>query len=103
MYLPIPGKSVRTCRRTLRAREGSATTPKSYKLDINIVFFLLPGKLRGPQPFLTVIKITLMRKFEADRPQGPEEMCLSLDHQNPLKTSEKMGYFDRVTVSLHIL
>ena len=35
--------------------------------------------------------------------QGPEEMCLSLEHQNPLKTSEKMGYFDRVTVSLHIL
>ena len=31
--------------------------------------------------------------------QGREEMCLSLEHQN----SEKMGYFDRVTVSLHIL
>ena len=37
------------------------------------------------------------------RAQGPEEMCLSLEHQNPSKTSEKMGYFDRVTVSLHIL
>jgi len=36
-------------------------------------------------------------------PQGPEEMCLSLEHQNPSKTSEKMGYFDRVTVSLLIL
>ena len=24
--------------------------------------------------------------------QGPEEMCLSLEHQNPLKTSDKMGY-----------
>ena len=40
-------------------------------------------------------------------PQGPEEMCLSLEHQNPSKTSEIMGYFDcvddRVTVSLHIL
>ena len=35
--------------------------------------------------------------------QGPEEMCLSLEHQNPSKTSEKMGYFDRVTVSLRIL
>ena len=34
--------------------------------------------------------------------QGPEEMCLSLEHQNPSKTSEKMGYFDCVTVSLHI-
>ena len=30
-------------------------------------------------------------------------MCLSLEHQNPSKTSEKMGYFDRVTVSSHIL
>ena len=40
-------------------------------------------------------------------PQGPEEICLSLEHQNPSKTSEIMGYFDRVddrvTVSLHIL
>ena len=35
--------------------------------------------------------------------QGPEEMCLSLEDQNPSKTSEKMGYFDRVTVSLRIL
>ena len=35
--------------------------------------------------------------------QGPEQMCLSLEHQNPSKTSEKMGYFDCVTVSLHIL
>ena len=35
--------------------------------------------------------------------QGPEEMCLSLEHQNRWKTSEKMGYLDRVTVSLHIL
>ena len=34
--------------------------------------------------------------------QGPE-MCLPLEHQNPSKTSEKMGYFDGVTVSLHIL
>ena len=30
-------------------------------------------------------------------------MFLSLEHQNPPKTSEKMGYFDRVTISLHIL
>ena len=37
------------------------------------------------------------------RTQGPEEMCLSLEHQNQSKTSEKMGYLDRVTVSLHIL
>ena len=44
---------------------------------------------------------------KAVTPQGPEEMCLSLQHQNPSKTSEIMGYFDRiddrVTVSLHIL
>ena len=30
-------------------------------------------------------------------------MCLSLEHQNPSKTSENMADFDRVTVSLHIL
>ena len=35
--------------------------------------------------------------------QGPEEMCLSLEDQNRSKISEKMGYFDRVAVSLHIL
>ena len=28
---------------------------------------------------------------------------MSLEHQNPSKTSEKMGYFDRVTFSLQIL
>ena len=26
------------------------------------------------------------------KPQGPEEMCLSLEHESPSKTSEKMGY-----------
>ena len=35
------------------------------------------------------------------RSQCPDEMCLSLEHQKPVKTSEKIGYFDRVTVSLH--
>ena len=30
-------------------------------------------------------------------------MCLSLEYQNPSKTSEIMGYFDRVIVSLHVL
>ena len=38
---------------------------------------------------------------------GSRGDVLSLEHQNPWKTSEKMGYFDRVTVSLvvslHIL
>ena len=52
-----------------------------------------------------LMKVT--QSFQSNRdqgyPQGPEEMCLSLGHQNPSKTSEKMGYFDRVTVSLHIL
>ena len=33
--------------------------------------------------------------------QGLEEMRLSLEHQNPSKTSENMADFDRVTVSLH--
>ena len=44
-----------------------------------------------------------MRRNFLRNTQGPEEMCLSLEHQNPSKTSEKMGYFDRVTVSSHIL
>ena len=35
--------------------------------------------------------------------EGPQEMCLLSEHQNLLNTSEKMGYFDRVTVLLHIL
>ena len=30
-------------------------------------------------------------------------MFLLLEHPNPSKTCEKMGYFDRITVSLHIL
>ena len=28
---------------------------------------------------------------------------MSLEHQNPSKISEKMGHFDCVTISLHIL
>ena len=45
-----------------------------------------------------------MRSKDAQKQsQGPEEMCLSLEYQNPSKTSEIMGYFDRVTVSLHVL
>ena len=47
--------------------------------------------------------MTLARTHKRDTAQGKEEMCLSLEDQNPSKTSEKMGYFDRVTVSLHIL
>ena len=43
------------------------------------------------------------RDFVASRAQGPEEMCLSLEYQNPSKTSEKMGYFDHFAVLLHIL
>ena len=36
--------------------------------------------------------------------RDPEEFSLSLKHQNPSKTvSLKTIYFDRVTVSLHIL
>ena len=47
--------------------------------------------------------ITRSTKAPDARPQGPEEMCLSLEYKNPSKTSEKMCYFDRVTFSLHIL
>ena len=53
-----------------------------------------------------LIRKNVNNDFSKDSPivsQGPEEMCLSLENQNPSKTSEKMGYFDRVTVSLHIL
>ena len=35
-------------------------------------------------------------------PQGPAGNVF-VRKSNPLKTSEKMGYFDRVTVSLRIL
>ena len=60
----------------------------------------IPGMMnteQSPQNFPTT-------KVKARRlAQGPEEMCLSLEHQNPSKTSEKTGYFDHVTVSLHIL
>ena len=52
--------------------------------------------------YITWCEIGKQKKKQAN-PQGPEEMCLSLEHQNPSKTSEKMGYFDRVAVSLHIL
>ena len=48
-------------------------------------------------------QMTLARTHKRDTAQGKEEMCLSLEDQNPSKTSEKMGYFDRVMVSLHIL
>ena len=46
-------------------------------------------------------------KRDQGQSEGPEEICLPLEHQSPSKTSEIMGYFDRVddrvTVSLHIL
>ena len=51
------------------------------------------------EPFVEALYLFIMLVWT----QGPEEICLSLEHQNPSKTSEKMGYFDRVTVSLHIL
>ena len=34
------------------------------------------------------------RASTSNQPQGAEDMCLSLEHQNLSKTSEKMGYFD---------
>ena len=55
------------------------------------------GLLLWESEFLNVFGLLLWGS------QDPEEMCLSLEHQNPSKASEKMGYFDRVTVSLHIL
>ena len=58
------------------------------------------GAIRSEAPFN---KRALSLSSPTALSQGPEEMCLSLEHQNPSKTSEKMGYFDLVTVSLHIL
>ena len=50
-----------------------------------------------------ILDSSFARPGSAPISQGPEEMCLSLEYQNPSKTSEIMGYFDRVTVSLHVL
>ena len=43
--------------------------------------------------------------MEHDTPKGPDSRgdVFVVRTSNPSKTSEKMGYFDRVTVSLHIL
>ena len=52
------------------------------------------------QDSLEISNLALLWRFgleHSNAPQGPEEMCLSLEHQNPSKTS------DRVIVSLHIL
>ena len=79
---------------------------KQQRLKIFPFFLFTPLLL--PSVVLVLIK-SLLSTINHQAPkslinaQGPEEMCLSLEHQNPLKTSEKMGYFDRVTVSLHIL
>ena len=72
-------------------------TPKSKCIDDMVLLKAeKTNKLStnfNPDPF----KVVHTTGLEA---QGPEEMCLSLEHQNPLKTSEIMGYFDCVTVSL---
>ena len=52
--------------------------------------------------YLSVIRKQKLTQYNFQA-RGPEEKCLSLEHQNPSKTSEKMGYFDRVSVSLHVL
>ena len=78
----------------------------NYELDIerdaipkNVLTVQGTGNLNDVYPFCYFLAVILLQIVT----QGPEEMCLSLEHQNPSKTSEKMGYFDRVTVSLHIL
>ena len=67
--------------------------------------------LRHPNHFALAGKnnrnvIITHRFLAAPVPQGPKEICLSLEHQNPSKSSEKwvisraiimaLGYFDRV-------
>ena len=54
------------------------------------------GRLRG---VVAQRGFTVAYSIRTPVAQGPEEMCLSLEQQNPSKTSEKMGYFgyfDRV-------
>ena len=78
----------------------------NYELDIerdaipkNVLTVQGTGNLNDVYPFCYFLAVILLQIVT----QGPEETCLLSEHQNPSKTSEKMGYFDRVTVSLHIL
>ena len=49
------------------------------------------------------MKLTIFLRVKDKVPHISKIACLSLEHQNLSKTSEKMAYFDRVTISLHIL
>ena len=75
----------------MQANKSLVTMPQMAHVATGELIVFLSRKLVGKLPACT------------HTAQGPEEMCLSLEHQNPSKTSKKMGYFDRVTVSLHIL
>ena len=66
----------------MQANKSLVTMPQMAHVATGELIVFLPRKLVGR---LRVCTHTA---------QGPEEMCLSLEHQNPSKTSEKMGYFD---------
>ena len=69
--------------------------PVTLPLSVRILRFLTSPSTNALQE----VKKMYQEFFFSFSSQGPEEMCLSLENQNPSKTSEKMGYFDRVTVS----
>ena len=89
-------------KRTARNREVSVrrgqTVLFSRLIDLEAIVPSLPQQVLH----CCADAVTKLEYSRCVLPQGPEEMCLSLEHQNPSKTSEKMGYFDRVTVSLDI-
>ena len=78
------------------------TYQKNTSSSLSLIY-RIKNNLKLLQRFLLVIVNHVNKKRTDVLSEGPEEICLSLEHQNPSKTSEKMGYFDRVTVSLHIL
>ena len=102
----IPGEARREARREAQSRR-SRGLPRRSRGKRDPLFAINLSSLVG----VRLDDIALLGSEECRlalaSTQGPEEMCLSLEHQNPSKTSETMGYFDhvfdRVTVSLHIL
>ena len=81
---------------------SSLPSPTGVIKEINCLFYDFLWDSKGDKIKRTEM-INEYNKGRLKMTQGPEEMCLSLEHQNPSKTSGKMGYFYRVTVSLHIL
>ena len=85
---------------TFREEEGLRLSDRNSILMTQNLSRIRSEALIGRRSSFIVLAIVYEWQTKA---QGPEQICLSLEHQSPSKTSEKMGYFDRVTVSLHIL